>query len=243
MSLIQLDQSLGVDSIISSQSFERTLTGHICYCNRMEQSILLHDFHAHFTLTDQAGYNIPCGNNRPIVCSGSSLGAGYNVTTSRGFVNGYGDNGQEIEVYERTGNGDVSFLKATRNQSSQIFDRSPTQIYSQEYSDPPSNTSTLYSPLLNSAALFSLPLSPASILVPPPSYNIPSPMSCTPASKPHACPKCGKAFSRKGDMRRHAQGHEPPSFWCVVDTCKFKYKGFCRKDKWVDHLKTHGIVV
>lgn len=231
MSLIQPDQDLGATSITSPQIFECNSCGYICCCNRMEQSVLLHDFHAQFTPTDQAGYNIPSGNNQRIARSGSSPGVGYNAATGRDFVNGYGDNSQELGVYERTRNGDVSFLKVSRNQPCQIFDHSPIQIYSQEYFNPLSNIPTGYSPLLNSATL------------PPPSYNIPVPLLHIPASKPHACPKCGKAFNRKGDMRRHAQGHESPSFWCVVDTCKFKYKGFCRKDKWVDHLKTHGIVI
>lgn len=63
-------------------------------------------------------------------------------------------------------------------------------------------------------------------------------------TKPHACiHACGKAYARKGDMKRHARSHEQPGFWCVVEGCKFQVKGFYRKDKWVTHLKTHGIFI
>ncbi|MCJ1249261.1 hypothetical protein MMC30_006484 [Trapelia coarctata] len=60
--------------------------------------------------------------------------------------------------------------------------------------------------------------------------------------KPYTCLyNCGKAYARKGDMERHARSHEPPGLWCVVEGCRFQVKGFHRKDKFADHLKTHGI--
>ena len=62
----------------------------------------------------------------------------------------------------------------------------------------------------------------------------------TPSDKPHVCTyNCGKAFDRKGDMKRHAQSHEPPRFRCVQEDCKYHAKGFTRKDKWTEHLKKH----
>lgn len=74
-----------------------------------------------------------------------------------------------------------------------------------------------------------LPTQPATIFNP----NQPNMTS----SKPYACPSgCGKSFTRKADMQRHDRGHGPSSLWCNVQECN---KGFYRKDKLDEHMKTH----
>ena len=72
--------------------------------------------------------------------------------------------------------------------------------------------------------------------------------SCTPIStsdrqellpgKPRvACTKCSKTFSRRTDLSRHFQKHQPgePSYQCGVDSCG--YGGSHRKDKMRSHAK------
>ena len=54
--------------------------------------------------------------------------------------------------------------------------------------------------------------------------------------RPHICPVCGRSIMRKGDMERHHRSHGPRDLKCPLEQCG---KGFYRKDKLVDHLKTH----
>jgi uncharacterized C2H2 Zn-finger protein len=53
------------------------------------------------------------------------------------------------------------------------------------------------------------------------------------------CPRCGKAFKRKGDLTRHGKSHGLTKFYCVYADCprRLYTKGFHRKDKLVDHLE------
>lgn len=58
-------------------------------------------------------------------------------------------------------------------------------------------------------------------------------------AKPHSCRYgCGKSFTRKGDMKRHARAHGPSTLWCDVDGCT---KGFTRKDKLKEHQRKHEV--
>ena len=56
---------------------------------------------------------------------------------------------------------------------------------------------------------------------------------------------CGKSFTRKGDLSRHAKKHDPEArtFHCYVQGCGFNGdRGFYRRDKLMDHeRKAHGM--
>jgi hypothetical protein len=57
----------------------------------------------------------------------------------------------------------------------------------------------------------------------------------------YACSICGKTFGRPSDLRRHAGKHRsgPRPFSCPSERCAFKAeRGFYRKDKMVNHVKT-----
>ena len=58
---------------------------------------------------------------------------------------------------------------------------------------------------------------------------------------PHFCSHgCGKYFTRKKDMERHAGKHLPHKFWCPVVGYD---KRFYRKDKLKEHMTKHGGVL
>ncbi|MCJ1331123.1 hypothetical protein MMC10_007810 [Thelotrema lepadinum] len=58
-----------------------------------------------------------------------------------------------------------------------------------------------------------------------------------------ACPTCGKTFSRKSDMSRHARSHDKQSsalYKCPFPSCRDSL-GYTRNDELLDHLRArHG---
>jgi len=63
-----------------------------------------------------------------------------------------------------------------------------------------------------------------------------------PSERPHKCEICGQGFLSRKDRDRHFRSiHDQDGagkFLCPVQGCKFASKGFTRKDKWTQHLRT-----
>ena len=54
-------------------------------------------------------------------------------------------------------------------------------------------------------------------------------------------PNCLKNYATKGDLERHVWSHGPPHFLCPVPDCKYRERGFHRKDHLIKHLGTHNV--
>ena len=55
------------------------------------------------------------------------------------------------------------------------------------------------------------------------------------SAKPYLCSfGCGRSFTRKGDMERHAKSHGERNLWCSVSGC---HSRFYRTDKLKEHVK------
>ncbi|KAH9821463.1 zinc finger protein [Teratosphaeria destructans] len=57
----------------------------------------------------------------------------------------------------------------------------------------------------------------------------------TPENKPHGCDQCPQRFLHPKDLRRHLRVHQPASFFCPFEGCRYAERGFKRED----HLKRH----
>lgn len=78
--------------------------------------------------------------------------------------------------------------------------------------------------------------------IPVMTHEPPSPLLLTRSR--HLCAHCNTTFSRPSDLQRHClANHGTPRFNCVVSNCARHTKGFSRKDKLMDHLRScHNIV-